>query len=277
MSNLAHHPGLGLTRGHFDISQVHSAVNPNPLVGYAHGPIPNNNIGWKPQAWHDAIAAGLRKYDIKAGDIANADNPPPNPLVLLNKENSLVCDILVDGSQTMCGLTFEKQPAFRRHLRNEHSGATFIPDRRAKTALEMLAGQNALKKWVLTGGWRDAMYLNEPGRGPETGPIGHWCDALERIAREDADFRRQFGSRFHRFQQPTTPTSGNRSRRRGRDPPPNPVPFPSLTAASEPAGTPNASDHGDDEEEQEEEETDAGVLTENTPGDEEEGLESMNS
>jgi hypothetical protein len=30
---------------------------------------------------------------------------------------------------------------------------------------------------------------------------------------EDAAFRQQFGSRFHRFVQPTTPTSGNRIRR----------------------------------------------------------------
>lgn len=50
------------------------------------GPIPNNNPGWKPAAYTAAIAAGNVRYDIKAADIAAT--PPPNPAVVLNKENT---------------------------------------------------------------------------------------------------------------------------------------------------------------------------------------------
>jgi hypothetical protein len=50
------------------------------------GPIPDNNPGWKPAAHAAALAAGARHYDIKAADIAVT--PPPNPAVVLNKENT---------------------------------------------------------------------------------------------------------------------------------------------------------------------------------------------
>jgi hypothetical protein len=57
---------------------------------------------------------------------------------------------------------------------------------------EQVQGQNALKRWVLTGGWRDARYVREPGRGPEGGLVARYADACERIAREDEEFRRKF-------------------------------------------------------------------------------------
>ncbi|KAJ5956773.1 hypothetical protein N7501_011052 [Penicillium viridicatum] len=84
------------------------------------GPIPNNNEGWKPTAYTSAIAAGAKKYDIKAANIM-ATHPPSAP-VALNKENTGMCDVMVNGAQ-MCGLVFADQVALRRHLRNEHSGA----------------------------------------------------------------------------------------------------------------------------------------------------------
>jgi hypothetical protein len=57
-----------------------------------------------------------------------------------------------------------------------------LPDRRQKTPTEIMSDRNALRRWVLYGSWRDANYMNEPGRGPEAGLLGQWCDSLERIA-----------------------------------------------------------------------------------------------
>lgn len=57
-----------------------------------------------------------------------------------------------------------------------------MPDRRAKKREDIIAGQNAIKRWILMLGWQQAIYVHEPGLGPENGLIGFWCDALERIA-----------------------------------------------------------------------------------------------
>lgn len=73
----------------------------------------------------------------------------------------------------MCGLVFSEGPALRRHLRNEHPGAgkcliirgakymlithydiVVNPNRGAKTQAEIIAGQNAIRRWVLQGGLR---------------------------------------------------------------------------------------------------------------------------
>jgi hypothetical protein len=57
-----------------------------------------------------------------------------------------------------------------------------MPDRRQKRREEIIAGQNAIKRWILQLGWQNASYVHEPGRGPDNSMVGFWCDALERIA-----------------------------------------------------------------------------------------------
>ena len=42
--------------------------------------------------------------------------------------------------------------------------------------------ENVMKRWILTGGWRDASYHHEPGRCHPASPIGRMCDELEEIA-----------------------------------------------------------------------------------------------
>ncbi|KAA8647608.1 uncharacterized protein ATNIH1004_006302 [Aspergillus tanneri] len=69
------------------------------------------------------------------------------------------CDIAVNGNQ-MCG-----QP-LRRHIRNAHPGATLNPFRTNIPQAERIAGENALKRWILSRGWRTARYVKEPGEGP---------------------------------------------------------------------------------------------------------------
>lgn len=56
------------------------------------------------------------------------------------------------------------------------------PSRAAITQMERIFAENALKRYILTGLWRDAAFLNEPGCEPEGSIIGFWCDALERFA-----------------------------------------------------------------------------------------------
>ncbi|KAJ6171282.1 hypothetical protein N7470_000349 [Penicillium chermesinum] len=65
------------------------------------GPFPGENI------------EDEHNYDIKAGNIQRdlgTANGPLNNMVHLNKENTLTCDMVVDGIN-MCGLTFEDQPS----------------------------------------------------------------------------------------------------------------------------------------------------------------------
>ncbi|KAJ5745264.1 hypothetical protein N7520_010446 [Penicillium odoratum] len=57
---------------------------------------------------------------------------------------------------------------------------------------------NALKKWVLHHGWRDAMYAIEPVRMHPDSLIDQFCETLDHIARHDKSFARRFGHHFHR-------------------------------------------------------------------------------
>ncbi|KAJ5779449.1 hypothetical protein N7457_007169 [Penicillium paradoxum] len=46
-------------------------------------------------------------------------------------------------------------------------------------------GSNAIKRWVLTGGWRDALFINEPDlQYARVSLIGAYCNFLEQIAIE---------------------------------------------------------------------------------------------
>ncbi|KAK9342746.1 hypothetical protein V1522DRAFT_395007 [Lipomyces starkeyi] len=209
------------------------------------GPIPDNNPGWKPTAYLAAITNGARKYDIKAVDIL-AD-PPPNLAVVLNKENTGVCDIVVNPPAQMCGVVLPDGPSMRRHIRQEHPGATVMPDRRAKWRSLRPRTPSSVGSFNLAG---------SPGRGPDNGNIGFWCDALERIAASDRQFANTWGMRFHRYEVPATPGSGHRARRvssysgyasRIRIVPGNPIPFAGFAAPGPVANEGDDEDVGDDE------------------------------
>ncbi|KOS44753.1 hypothetical protein ACN38_g4293 [Penicillium nordicum] len=92
-----------------------------------------------------------------------------------------------------------------------------MPDRRAKRSEDIISAHNAIKRWILELGWQNASYVHEPARGPDNGLVGFWAT--------DTQFRATYGSRFHRFQITSTPTSGHRSRRRGPGVPTNLIPF----------------------------------------------------
>lgn len=103
------------------------------------------------------------------------------------------------GSGRMCGHVAADRAAFRRHTLNEHPGVT-----RYKKPVSWVAenenrdGVLAMKRFVRSGGWRNAVFALEPGRGPRGGCIDYFATALEELAAEDADFAARYGRKFHR-------------------------------------------------------------------------------
>ncbi|KAA8643697.1 uncharacterized protein ATNIH1004_010471 [Aspergillus tanneri] len=161
---------MQLSREDFDNPEVAGAVNPHPDYGYFHGPIPNPNPTWRP-------------HPDPRTPVTTADNEnAPTSWFKAVGINSMVCDIAVNGNQ-MCGQPVGSQIALRRHIRNAHPGATLNPFRTNIPQAERIAGENALKRWILSRGWRTARYVKEPGEGP---------------IQEDNDFAQQFGTEFHR-------------------------------------------------------------------------------
>ncbi|CAI7624208.1 unnamed protein product [Penicillium glandicola] len=69
-----------------------------------------------------------------------------------------------------------------RHIYRYHPGAANLLDANHLDIEETTAGMNAIKRWVLMGGWRNALFLSEPGQAPSTTLIGYYCDMLEKIA-----------------------------------------------------------------------------------------------
>ncbi|KAJ5374930.1 hypothetical protein N7517_006936 [Penicillium concentricum] len=163
---------------------VLNATNPYPVWGYAHGPIPNNNPDWKIIPTTQSGYIGTKQFTT-----ALTANRPQAPMVTLNRCDTIVyhmsssiCDILVQDNQ-LCEASFHRQRNFSIHVRRAHTGAANPPKLGPVTAEEKTAGNNARKRWVLMGGWRDALYMKEPKREIISATmIGYYCDALEEIA-----------------------------------------------------------------------------------------------
>ncbi|GLI79942.1 hypothetical protein PoHVEF18_008290 [Penicillium ochrochloron] len=175
---------LLMTKDDFDRPNILNAANPHPESGYAHGPVPNNNRGWIPQSVVDRSVKALQPFRISAVDIAEGltSNPPPNPMVKLNKENGLGCDVEMSLG-ILCGKSYNTWAELRKHLlRNQHPRAIEAITACRKSLDDMTNGIDALKRWCLTGGWRQANHYHEPGYALKNSLFRQFCDALERIA-----------------------------------------------------------------------------------------------
>ncbi|KAA8651691.1 uncharacterized protein ATNIH1004_000587 [Aspergillus tanneri] len=172
---------MQLSREDFDNPEVAGAVNPHPDYGYFHGPIPNPNPTWRPHP------------------------DPRTPVTTADNENAPTPGSRLSGINSM----------LVRHIRNAHPGATLNPFRTNIPQAERIAGENALKRWILSRGWRTARYVKEPGEGPMYGIIQDYCNFLEQLAQEDNDFAQQFGTEFHRprLGKPPTPPSAPKRKR----------------------------------------------------------------
>ncbi|KAJ6189398.1 hypothetical protein N7519_004306 [Penicillium mononematosum] len=182
-----------LSKRDFVNPDVLNAVNPHPVWGYAHGPIPNNNHDWQPKQSRGKGYVTRRDFAL-----ALASHRLQAPMVTMNRYNTYVCDILLQGT-FMCGMSFRALHSVEGHVRTQHAGAANQPDNKKLTTQEKTAGDNAMRRWVLMGGWRDALYYKEPNKEIISGSlIGYYCGILEEIARNDAQFAAEYGTQFHR-------------------------------------------------------------------------------
>ncbi|OQE20797.1 hypothetical protein PENFLA_c016G02671 [Penicillium flavigenum] len=182
-----------LSKSDFVNPDVLNAVNPHPVWGYAHGPIPNNNPDWQPK-----LSQGGRYVTRRDFARALASHRLQAPMVTMNRYNTYVCDILLQGT-FMCGMNFRLSHSVEGHVRTQHAGAANPLDKNKLTTQEKTAGDNAMRRWVLMGGWRDALYYKEPKKQIISGSlIGYYCGVLEEIARNDAQFAAEYGTQFHR-------------------------------------------------------------------------------
>ncbi|KAJ6139268.1 hypothetical protein N7471_005754 [Penicillium samsonianum] len=163
----------------FDNPDILNAVNPHPKWGYMHGPIVDRNPAWVPSAHREFPSRRIKAKELTLGLLLD---PPDHPLNIASRYNGLVCDVKVDKTQ-MCGKTFGSLRSFDMHMEMYHP-ACFVPSLVANfnEGASSHAAKNAMKRWILTGGWRDASYRYEPGRCKPKSPIGRMCDELEEIA-----------------------------------------------------------------------------------------------
>lgn len=184
----------------YDNACVTNAINPS-IHGHHHGPILNPNPGWEPARQVAARAANQKLPAILVTDVSGKNGPPVSSAPL-STINSGVCDIVVDSTNIMCGSVFQagnqQQVSLRRHCRQQHPGALTNPTTGNVTIPAKVAGTNALKLWVRSGGWRDAHYFHEPGVGPVGGWIDTFATEMETLAANDATFAYLYGTRFHR-------------------------------------------------------------------------------
>ncbi|KAJ5597760.1 hypothetical protein N7537_007844 [Penicillium hordei] len=201
-----------LSKSDFVNPNVLNTANPHPVWGYAHGPIPDNNPYWK-------LKMSRRgRVSRREQGLALASRRPQAPVVTLNGHITLAnqnsCDISVHTGQ-MCGIGFPRKSRLTTHILSFHAGAgaythTYSVVLNSYISLavqEKIAGDNAMKRWALMGGWRDALYLNEPGpQNVSTSLLGFYCDVLEEIGwggelciywRTDAQFAAEYGTQFH--------------------------------------------------------------------------------
>ncbi|OKP10790.1 hypothetical protein PENSUB_3610 [Penicillium subrubescens] len=109
----------------------------------------------------------------------------------------VICDVELSQG-ILCGKSYNTQGELRKHLRNQHPGAIEAITACPKSLDDMTNAIDALKRWCLTGGGRQAIYYPEPGYAPKNSLIQQFCDALERIAQEDPSFGQKWGTQFHR-------------------------------------------------------------------------------
>ncbi|OQE20307.1 hypothetical protein PENSTE_c013G08824 [Penicillium steckii] len=165
--------------------QLRGHPNPHPLSGYAHAPIPNRNPDWKPDLIQVVSESTLNAPEGSPVPFTTQNvtdtlqcRRPRYPMVKVNRINSRVCDIVVHR-QIMCGICFETMAEYRNHLSAVHPGATISTGDDDALPEHWKNGTRALRKWVLSGGWRKADYDSEPFRGPVHSLLGEYCDFLE--------------------------------------------------------------------------------------------------
>ncbi|KAJ5653202.1 hypothetical protein N7490_000205 [Penicillium lividum] len=197
-----------LTSRDFDIPEVHYAINPHPVWGWAHGPIPNPAQEQIPvtkpipvkveyvatyRTEPEGVIRALVRKKVVPDKLHRRDPIPP---IQLNTYNNVICDVIINKAGTMCGRKFDFTRELKTHLHRDHRGSFTSGSNDVKSEWNVYV--NALKKWVLHHGWRNANYAIEPVRMHPDSLIDQFCETLDHIARYDKSFARRFGYHFHR-------------------------------------------------------------------------------
>ncbi|RAK86437.1 hypothetical protein BO79DRAFT_219778 [Aspergillus costaricaensis CBS 115574] len=78
---------------------------------------------------------------------------------------------------------------------------------------EKIAGENALKHWVLSRGWQQARYLHEPkNKISHESAVWRHTEACEELASIDKGFRERFGDIFYRQDAVSAPVTPKKLR-----------------------------------------------------------------
>ncbi|KAL4948743.1 hypothetical protein BDW69DRAFT_188974 [Aspergillus filifer] len=141
------------------------------------------------------IGHDLMKMDFENPEVLNAANPldwgyhhglyfkASNPNKIL-KVNGLICWAAISGDQ-MCGMVFSKRSAYWCHVRTKHEAKIDTLSRKNIAIKERVAGENALKRFVLERCWHNACFVLKPGRGLVNGLLDRYATACERIAMQE--------------------------------------------------------------------------------------------
>lgn len=186
---------LSFLKSSFCNDAVANSVNPHEKYGYFHGPIVNVNKDWYPPR---SMKPGEKPY-VSAS--LNASCPNKNN-AKLSPVNTMVCDVVQHDENRpndikMCGDTYFSQKELRKHIRTYHPGAVMNPDYDEISPDEREVAQNTIRAWVLSKGWQNAEYANEPYL-PNVSPLQLYCDQLELLATHDQEFAKKYGRKFHR-------------------------------------------------------------------------------
>ncbi|KAJ5823291.1 hypothetical protein N7447_005631, partial [Penicillium robsamsonii] len=173
-------------------SSIHEPSGRDGVWGYAHGPIPNNNPDWKLKLTTQHRYISKKRLIVAlASNRSQAPMVTPIRIVVISWSKRLNCEERASTSRAPYPIMFVTTILVPCIVNPRKLGPVGIE--------EEIARSNAIKRWVLMGGWRDALYLKEPKRHTISATlIVYYCDALEEIARTDAQLAAEYGTQFHR-------------------------------------------------------------------------------
>ncbi|KUL82586.1 hypothetical protein ZTR_09376 [Talaromyces verruculosus] len=178
--------------------------NPHPVYGHFHGPWVNpNGLHWYPPSMGADKQRWETKYPNRRWEehwrppVSNEANDEAPDSIVISCLNGRICQAVVDDMGTMCGATFKSNPGLRRHLRVQHRGICRSASTASASGAHLAAARSAWMLCVVTGGWRNANFAQEP-RIP-TADIAEMCTALERMTAKHPSLAQEFGGTvFHR-------------------------------------------------------------------------------
>ncbi|KAI0132970.1 hypothetical protein BJ170DRAFT_592911 [Xylariales sp. AK1849] len=120
--------------------------------------------------------------------------------VPVSRVNTGVCQVAIDSSNRMCGRSFKTVRALYRHMEEAHPNLELVLPEGNTSYEEIALGEAILRQYVLSGGWRNAMYLTcfDPGWGPDGGTMEKLAKEYNTMAKDSRAFSQTHGMVFNR-------------------------------------------------------------------------------